>query len=122
MRKLFCVLATLVLLFGCGESAPPASSSPMQGIQMNLRVKVLTDGSIFANDQPVTLDELAEQFATLSKASGTVWYYREASEIEPHPNAMEIMRLIVENKLSVTLSTKPDFSDSVGPDGVPRRR
>ena len=76
MRKLFFVSAALVLLLGCSESAPPASSSPTQGIQTSLRVKVLTDGSIFANDQPVRLDQLAEQFATLSKAGGTVWYYR----------------------------------------------
>ncbi len=122
MRKLFFVSAALVLLLGCSESAPPASSSPTQGIQTSLRVKVLTDGSVFANDQPVTLDQLAEQFDTLSKAGGTVWYYRETPGNEPHPNAMEIMRLIVENQLPVTLSTKSDFSDSVGPDGVPRRR
>jgi hypothetical protein len=35
---------------------------------------------------------------------------------------MEVMHAIVEAQLPVKLSTKPDFSDAVGADGVPRSR
>jgi hypothetical protein len=45
----------------------------------------------------------------------TVSYYRENAAGEPPPAAMEVMKLIVSNRLPVRLSTKPDFSDAVGP-------
>lgn len=87
-----------------------------------LKIRVFADGGIIASDKPIHLDQLAEQMLALKKSGGTVWYYRESADGEPHENAMLVMQLIVENKLPILLSTKPDFSDAVGPDGYSHPR
>jgi len=53
----------------------------------------------------------------LSKEKGEVWYYREAPETEPHPNAMKVLSAIVDQNLPVRLSSKPDYSDSIDDKG-----
>ena len=53
---------------------------------------------------------------------GTVWYYRESGKGEPPAQAIEVFKLIVENKLPVSLSTKPDFSDYVDENGQAQPR
>src|SRR5205823_3143630 len=50
-----------------------------------------------------------------AEAKAVVWYYRQDANGEPHPTAMEVMKLITANRLPVRLSSKPDFSDSVTP-------
>jgi len=37
---------------------------------------------------------------------------------EPHPIAMQVIKLVTDNQLPVKLSTRPDFSDSVDLDGT----
>ena len=83
-----------------------------------VKVKVTTGGDITADGHSVTLDQLAVKLAELKQVGGAVWYYRERSAGEPHPNAMKVIALVIENKLPVRLSTKPDFSDAVDDKGV----
>jgi hypothetical protein len=90
--------------------------------QDRVQVKILADGTILADDVQVSLEELGVHFAALKRNNGTVWYYRESARAEPHPNAMEAFKLIVDHKLPMTMSTKSDFTDAVGPDGVPHPR
>lgn len=52
---------------------------------------------------------------------GSVWFYRE-SGAQPPGEAVEVFKLIVEHKVPVTLSTKPDFSDFIDEQGVARPR
>jgi hypothetical protein len=66
----------------------------------------------------VTPEQLAAKFAELKQAGGVVWYHRENAAGEPHPNAMKVIQLVVENKLPVKLSAKPDFSDAVDDKGA----
>ncbi len=49
----------------------------------------------------------------LAKNKGEVWYYRQAPEADPHPNAMKVLKAIMDQNLPVRLSTKPDYSDSL---------
>jgi hypothetical protein len=51
-----------------------------------------------------------------------VWYYREAGQQEPPPEAMQVIKLIADNALPVSLSSKPDFSDYIGEGGQPHPR
>jgi biopolymer transport protein ExbD len=88
----------------------------------NLKVKVMADGRVLTDSGTVSLEQLGKQLAALKAKNGTVWYYREAAAAEPHPNAMEVIKLVVDNKLPIALSAKADFSDIVGPDGVSRPR
>jgi biopolymer transport protein ExbD len=125
MRSLLVVLSTtLLLLAGCQrDSAAPSSSGNQAGnsaVQNSkvLKIKVTAGGEITADDQPVTLEQLAVKLAELKKAGGVVWYHRANPGGEPHPNAMKVIALVVENKLPIRLSTKPDFSDAVDDKGM----
>ena len=116
------VTIALTLICGCGRTQDTKTMSSSQSVAPVLKVKVFADGTISANDKPVVLEQLAEQMSELQKSGATVWYYREAAGEEPHENAMRVMGLVVNNELPVSFSTKPDFSDAVGPDGIPHPR
>jgi hypothetical protein len=87
-----------------------------------MKVKVFSDGRILVDEHVVDLGQLAQRFKSLKESGGVVWYFREAADDEPHPNAMRVMELVVERELPISMSTKEDFSDVVGPDGIPRPR
>ena len=84
------------------------------------KIKVNREGVISLNDQPVTIEELKASLLKIAQSSGSaVFYYRENSaEKQHHPNAVLVLNAIVGARLPVRLSSKPDFSDWVGPDGV----
>lgn len=87
------------------------------------KIAISRAGEITLNGREATIDEVRAALAKLSESKGIVWYYREgADEEEPHPNAMLVIRAVVDAKLPVSLSTKPDFSDVVLPDGTTRPR
>jgi|SRR5579859_22968 len=77
-----------------------------------LKVSVLASGELFLDGTPTTLAALAQAMEQGAKEKATVWYYRENAGDNAPPMAMDVMKLIVSNKLPVRLSTKPDFSDS----------
>jgi hypothetical protein len=80
-----------------------------------LKVSVLVSGAILLDDQPVGLAELGQAMEQSSKENAVVWYYRENAAGEPPPQAMEVLKLIIANRLPVRLSSQPDFSDTVTP-------
>jgi hypothetical protein len=48
-----------------------------------------------------------------------VWYYREAGQTKAPPESAEVMKAVIENRLSIRLSSRPDYSDTIGLDGKP---
>ena len=82
----------------------------------------MADGSLFVDDRPVTLKSMDRRFAKLAKANGVVWYYREAGHAPPPPVAAEVIRLVMKHRLPISLSSQPDFSDTIDADGVPHPR
>jgi hypothetical protein len=98
---------------------PPNEVSMTENVA---RVRVSADGRIILNGNDASLEDVREAFAGLAKDGGVVWYYREAADAKPHPNAMLVVEAIVEARLPVSLSTKADFSDVVSADGSTRPR
>jgi biopolymer transport protein ExbD len=88
-----------------------------------LKIAITAGGQISADGRPTTLDALVPMLRELAKNKGEVWYYREAPEADPHPNAMKVLEAIVDQGLPILFSTKPDYSDSVDDKGrsVPRK-
>jgi hypothetical protein len=88
-----------------------------------LKIAITASGQISADRHPITLEGLIPILRELAKDKGEVWYYREAPQDDPHPNAMKVLKLIVDQNLPIRLSTKPDYSDSVDDKGrsVPRQ-
>jgi hypothetical protein len=86
------------------------------------KIAVTAAGVISFDGVAITLDSLKLKIADLRKRSGTIWYYREAAGSAPSAEATAVLRLIAESRLPISLSTKPDYSDVVLPDGTTRPR
>jgi hypothetical protein len=80
-----------------------------------VKVAVFADGRLTVDGKPSTVDGLRESLRSLSDKHGAVWYYREGGQQEPPPIAMEVMKTVAEARLPIRLSSRPDYSDSVGP-------
>jgi biopolymer transport protein ExbD len=122
MVRILGIVLIALMLDGCGNAIGTSSSKPEQHKAEVMKVKVFVDGRITAYDKEVNLDDLDKQLSLLKESEDVVWYYREAGNQEPHPNAMQIMELIVKHGIPVTFSSKADFSDYIGPDGVSHPR
>ena len=88
------------------------------------RIRVSRAGEIWCDDVRTSLAELGSRLAQLRAAQGVVWYYREEAGDEPAPEAMAVVRMVVEQRLPISMSTRADFGDVVQADGtaVPRGR
>ena len=82
-----------------------------------LKIAVRADGRITADGRAVNVDSLVTILRDLAKTKGEVWYYREAAQSEPHPNALRVLSVIADYSLPISLSTKPDYSDVVDDKG-----
>ena len=85
--------------------------------QKVLKVAITASGEVTADGRPTTLEALIPILRELAKNKGEVWYYREASKADPHPNVMKVLSAIVDHNLPVRLSSKPDYSDSIDDKG-----
>ena len=88
------------------------------------RIRVSRAGEIWCDDVRTSLAELGPRLAQLREAQGVVWYYREEAGDDPAPEAMAVVRMVVEQRLPISMSTRADFGDVVQADGktVPRGR
>jgi biopolymer transport protein ExbD len=122
--------AALLTLCGCERASTPTTPSTSATAQAApeptmpvLKIQVFADGTIRAVDAPATLQQLDQILAKHASDGGVVWYYREAAQAEPHENAMQVIQLIIKHQLSISMSSKPDFSDYIDGEGnsKPRR-
>jgi hypothetical protein len=84
-----------------------------------LKIAVMADGHITVDGSPATIDSLRVSLTRLAEQKGVVWYYREAGQAKAPPESTEVMQAIIENRLPIRLSSRPDFSDAIGTDGRP---
>ena len=84
-----------------------------------LKIAVMADGRITVDGSPATIDSLRVSLKRLAEQKGIVWYYREAGEAKAPPESVEVIQAVIENRLLIRLSSRPDFSDAIGPDGRP---
>jgi len=92
------------------------------GEQPIAKVRAYRNGKITLNGREVTIEEMQNGFSDLKKKNGVVWYFREAAEQEPHPNATLVVKAIIDAKLPVSMSNKEDFSTVVLQDGTIKPR
>jgi hypothetical protein len=78
-----------------------------------LKVSVLASGSVLLDGVAVSLEELRERIEGQKAERPVVWYYREAAQGEPPAEALQVMKLVVDNRLPISMCSKPDFSDYV---------
>lgn len=83
---------------------------------------MLADGTVLVDGKAATLEELDSALASTKQANGQVWYYREGGRSEPPPVAKQVIDRVVAHKVTISLSSKPDFSDWVDAKGVSHPR
>jgi hypothetical protein len=84
-----------------------------------LKITVMANGRITVDGMPATIDSLRVSLKRLAEQKGVVCYYRESGQAEAPPEAAEVIQTVIENRLPIKLSSRPDFSDAIGPDGRP---
>ena len=92
------------------------------------KISTLASGALLLNGQPTDLSSIEAEFKRLQTQEGAVWYYRENPRAEPSPEAMSVIqsviKLVIQYRLPITFSSKPDFSDYIDANGrsQPRKR
>ena len=89
---------------------------------MVLKLSVLSSGAVLLDGQPIHFEELQRALETAKRDEGIVWYYRESAAQSPPQHALQVLNLVVQNQLRISLSSKPDFSDYVDSKGVSHPR
>ncbi len=84
---------------------------------MVLKLSVLSSGAVLLDGQPVHFEQLQRALETAKRDEGIVWYYRESAAQSPPQHALQVLNLVVQNQLRISLSSKPDFSDYVDSKG-----
>ena len=82
-----------------------------------LKIAGFCDGRLTIDGAPASLQSLHESLQKLAQERGVVWYYRESGEKEPPPIAADVIKEVIEARIPIRLSSKPDYSDTVGPGG-----
>jgi hypothetical protein len=107
------ILAALLCAPMCVSFAQEKPAQPV------LKVAVMADGRIAVNGAPATMQSLRESLKKLSQQKGLVWYYREEANKEGPPVVKQVVQAIIDARLPVRFSSRPDYSDVIGPDGKP---
>jgi uncharacterized protein YcfL len=118
---LIIVLLASLCFTGCGKRE---EQTAMHQFNTNviLKVSVLQSGKLLADGTEIALADLDARLSEVKSQNGVVWYYREGGQGEPPPVAMEVMKLIVKHSLPISMSSKPDFSDTIDERGVSHPR
>jgi len=78
-----------------------------------LKIAVFVDGRLSVDGEPSSIQALRQSLRGLAKEHGVVWYYREGGKKEPPPIATEVINEVIQARVPIRLSSKPDYSDSV---------
>lgn len=83
------------------------------------QVRVSRAGQVELNGNRVTREQLSAALARLADQGGRVQYYGEGWDEPMSEEAAKVFKVVVDAQVPIQLSSKPDYSDYVGPDGVP---
>ncbi len=122
MKIVNVVLILLIVLSLMGCSKQDNSNDEAELIRPIVKVSVLNTGKILIDGTESTLSQIEQHLKTLKTEDGVVWYYRETGQEEAPQDAMQVIQIIVENGLPISLSSNADFSDYIGEDGLSHPR
>ncbi len=133
-KHLTIILSVTLFLFSCGctyaqekRKMPSSSShssatgpSEMKNQQsqpfdesVSLKIYVDKTGQITLNEQPTSTDQLDHKLKLLKEQNGIVFYSRDDATSAPTEQAMNVIKLIVANKLPIRLYTDRTFTQPV---------
>jgi hypothetical protein len=117
------VVAGASFLYSCSAlSGQNSGQESVEGtkIEKIVHIKVMRDGTIFFEDQKISVDLAEQKVLEMSGTATGIYYYREALQVEeePHPNALRIIGAVMKAKTPFQMSCKPDFSEYVDAEGI----
>ena len=121
MRNLSSV-ALIMLVLISGPMTAVHGELPANRKDEILKIKVMANGDIYANDVKVDLPKLALVLDQLKTSNGKVWYYRERGTTEAPAAVMQVIKAIADRELPTSFSSQPDFSDYIDSSGTPHPR
>jgi hypothetical protein len=86
------------------------------------RISVLSSGKVLLNGVETDLTNLNSELKSVKSKNGIVWYYRENAAGDPPPVFKDVLDIIADNNLPISLSTKADFSNYVDENGQIKQR
>jgi hypothetical protein len=117
MKPLRYLLALLLVAVGLRAAEKKPDFDP----SVVVKIIVRADGAILVDGVSIKLPQVPAKLAALSEKKGAVWFYRANPEGEPPPNSMEVLKMVIDAQRPIQLFTKEDFSETVGPDGKPKK-
>jgi hypothetical protein len=117
--SLLCCAANLTACrCGSEQNTSSTTSSPAPPADgPSAKIWISTTGSVEIDGKQVEVESVGPMLAELAKRDGVVFYGRDAAEEDPHPNAMQVLQMVMSSGLPIRMSTKRDFSDAVSLEG-----
>ncbi len=91
-------LVAQLAVSSCGDTAVHPTPGKI------LAVHVKSDGTILIDGKVTSFEQLKSDLVALSKEGGTVRYSRDNPTGDPPPNAMEVIKAIIAEKLPVQMA------------------
>ena len=114
MRPTIIIALLAMSLLGCKGRNEALKQYDLNAV---LKISVLKSGKILADGNKVSVEDLEPLLAANAQKRGVVWYYREAGQEEPPPQATQVIQLVIKHKRPIRMSSKPDFSDAIDKKG-----
>ncbi len=114
MKKSLLVLAALLSIACSGK---PETPPEVKGKGEIAKIRVANTGQISINGHDVTFAQLEPMIKHLRATDGTVWYYREGGGGRPPSEMMQVIKLVIDNGVRMSLSSKSDFSTYIDKKG-----
>ena len=111
MKRVAGLISLLLLHMPLYAAEIKAGNNPV------VRISVLRSGKVLLDGKESNLSAVRKALGRAQSEKAVVWYYRENGKGEPPPQAMEVIKLIIENNLPISMSSKPDFSDYIDDKG-----
>ncbi len=80
---------------------------------MEINISLLASGATLLDGQAADLAQLGARLSQADRSKDQVRYYKEDQTEASAAKSLEIVKLVIQHKLPVSFSTKPDFSDYV---------
>jgi hypothetical protein len=80
---------------------------------LEIKIGLLASGAILLDGQPVDTTQLNVRLSEADRSKDQVLYYKEGLTEVNSKQSETIVKLVIEHKLPISFSTKPDFSDYV---------
>ena len=116
------IVALIMVVLVSGPMTAVCGESPANHEDEILKIKVMANGDIYADDVKVDLPKLALVLDQLKTSNGKVWYYRERGTTEAPAAVMQVIKAIADRELPTSFSSQPDFSDYIDSSGTPHPR